>query len=228
MFKKFCKKGNILLVFLCIAALGLLSGCEKGTAAKEETSDKIVGTEAEKEKEASVDVFAMDTYMEVTAYGEYSQEAVDAAAKEIERLDDLLSTGNAKSEVSRINENGAGVLSKDASVLLKRSLEIYKSTEGAYDITIYPLMQLWGFTTKQFAVPDEDTLKDVLELVGSEALSLREEEAEQKLILEKKERQLISEELQKDIPLTRSWKFIKNMGYQADLSAWVAMYLCSG
>ena len=52
--------------------------------------------------EASRDLFAMDTYMTVTAYGKGATEAVDQAADEISRLDQLLSTGNEDSEIKSI------------------------------------------------------------------------------------------------------------------------------
>lgn len=193
--RNFCrraaKKSSIalLLGMLCAAGSGLFSGCEKNPAAEEGRVNGSIGTEvetaAEKNRKASADVFAMDTYMEVNAYGKHGQEAVDAAVKEIERLDDLLSVGNGMSEVSQLNQNGGGVLTKDTSVLLQRSLDIYKSTGGAYDITVYPLMKLWGFTTQQFALPDEDVLKDTLKLVGSDAVSINEEGGKPALVLEK-------------------------------------------
>lgn len=183
------KKRNLtlILVILCVVILGLFTGCEKSPTAEESSDGTVENAEtgAERNKQVSADVFAMDTYMEITAYGRHGQEAVDAAVEEIKRLDDLLSTGNGASEVSQINQNGGGVLSEDTSVLLKRSMDIYKSTEGAYDITVYPLMKLWGFTTQQFAVPDKDALKEALELVGSDTLSLNEDGKEQRLILEK-------------------------------------------
>lgn len=185
----FNKKRNLtlILVILCVVILGLFTGCEKSPTAEESSDGTVENAEtaAERNKQVSADVFAMDTYMEITAYGRHGQEAVDAAVEEIKRLDDLLSTGNGASEVSQINQNGGGVLSEDTSVLLKRSMDIYKSTEGAYDITVYPLMKLWGFTTQQFAVPDKDALKEALELVGSDTLSLNEDGKEQRLILEK-------------------------------------------
>ncbi len=46
--------------------------------------------DADKETEASKDLFAMDTYMTLTAYGEHAQEAVDKAAERVEALDALL------------------------------------------------------------------------------------------------------------------------------------------
>ena len=62
---------------------------------------------------ASRDVFAMDTYMTVKAYGANADQAVDDAENEINRLDKLLSTGNSDSEVAQINANGGGTLSSD-------------------------------------------------------------------------------------------------------------------
>ena len=44
-------------------------------------------------------LFAMDTYMEFTAYGKNSEKAVDAAIEEVQKLDAMLSAENSKSEV---------------------------------------------------------------------------------------------------------------------------------
>lgn len=38
---------------------------------------------------------------------------------------------------------------EDTSYLLERALEIWKSTDGCFEIGIYPLMQEWGFTRRQ-------------------------------------------------------------------------------
>ena len=51
-------------------------------------------------------LFAMDTYMEFTAYGKNSEEAVDAAIEEVQKLDAMLSAENSKSEVYALNEQG--------------------------------------------------------------------------------------------------------------------------
>lgn len=115
--------------------------------------------------------FAMDTIMQLTCYGENCEEAAGAAVEEIERLDALLSVGNADSEVSRINEKGGGSLSEDTKALVTESLKLYERTEGAFDITILPVMELWGFTTGDYHVPKEDELASVMELVGSGRLS---------------------------------------------------------
>lgn len=127
-----------------------------------ETESEASGEDADKETEASKDLFAMDTYMTLTAYGEHAQEAVDKAAERVEALDALLSTGNENSEIYQLNQNGEATLSEEGGYLVERALELYKKTEGAFDIAIYPVMQAWGFPTQDYHVPDDDTLKEKL------------------------------------------------------------------
>ena len=110
--------------------------------------------------QASRDIFAMDTYMNVTAYGVGANEAVRRAEEEIERLDSLLSTGDQNSEIYQINQNGGGILSEDTAYLVERSLDLYQSTNGAFDI----VMKAWGFTDDNFRVPEEEELQELLTL----------------------------------------------------------------
>ena len=130
------------------------------------TSSELTSENASDDAEAVRDVFAMDTYMTVKAYGSNGDAAVDAAVDEINRLDALLSTGKKDSEIGQINANNGGQLSEDGAVLMERSLELYKSTNGAFDVAIYPVMKAWGFTDGNYQVPDADTLKATLELVN--------------------------------------------------------------
>ena len=129
------------------------------------TSSELTSENASDDAEAVRDVFAMDTYMTVKAYGFNGDAAVDAAVDEINRLDALLSTGKKDSEIGQINANNGGQLSEDGAVLMERSLELYKSTNGAFDVAIYPVMKAWGFIDGNYQVPDTDALKATLELV---------------------------------------------------------------
>lgn len=110
--------------------------------------------------------------MSFTAYGERGEEAVEAAVQEVERLDALLSTGIAESEVSRINASGEGDLSEDTEKILSEGLAIWKQTGGLFDVTIYPLMQLWGFPTGNYHVPTKEELKQTMSLVDSSKVIL--------------------------------------------------------
>ena len=92
-------------------------------------------------------LFAMDTYMEFTAYGKNSEKAVDAAIEEVQKLDAMLSAENSKSEVYALNEQGNLQATDDLAELILRGKEIYQETDGLFDDTIYPVMKLWGFPT---------------------------------------------------------------------------------
>lgn len=128
------------------------------------------------ERSCTEQLFAMDTVMTFTAHGKNCEEAVDAAMKEVERLDALLSTGSTSSEISMLNAAGGGQgLSDDTMALFRRGLEIYEDTDGAFDFTIYPLMQLWGFPTGEYHVPSAGELQEVLPLVDASKVEVSED-----------------------------------------------------
>ena len=159
----------------CILALLITAGCNSRINTveikPEETDMAEVATEktddAASASETSRDIFAMDTYMTVTAYGEQSEAAVTAAEAEIERLDSLLSTGDTESEIYKLNQNGSAVLSEDASYLVERAIELNEETDGAFDIAIYPVMEAWGFPTQNYQVPSEETIQLLLPLTDA-------------------------------------------------------------
>ena len=77
-------------------------------------------------------LFAMDTYMEFTAYGKNSEKAVDAAIEEVQKLDAMLSAENSKSEVYALNEQGNLQATDDLAELILRGKEIYQETDGLF------------------------------------------------------------------------------------------------
>ncbi len=116
--------------------------------------------------------FAMDTVMMLTVYGDNAETAEKACEEELYRLDSLLSTGGAASEIAAVNKNGGGEVSPETAGLLKRSAELCELTDGAFDITVYPVVSAWGFYSGDYAIPSQGDLLALLELVGSDKLAL--------------------------------------------------------
>lgn len=141
------------LLCLATAALLLLSGC---------TESKNV-----KNNQASKDVFAMDTYMHLKAYGKNSETALEFAVDEILYLDDLLSVTNENSDISSINNSCGNVVSvnNETTEIIEKAIEIGDQTNGALDITVYPVLKEWGFTTDDHKIPDSETLDILLKNV---------------------------------------------------------------
>ena len=48
---------------------------------------------------------------------------------------------------------------------MEQALEICRRTDGALDLSIYPIVRAWGFTTGSYQVPDEETIQSLLPLV---------------------------------------------------------------
>lgn len=150
-----------------------LGGCS-GSESKRNANDKEA-TQLSAEEEYSDNIFAMDTYMSFTAYGVNGKQAVEEGKKEIERLDALWSVSSSDGEVYTLNETGSGKVSQDTLSLLEQAEEISGGTENAFDITIYPLMELWGFTTGNCKVPANKEINYVLDKVDQSQISLEKE-----------------------------------------------------
>lgn len=117
-------------------------------------------------EEASSNFFAMDTVMQLSVSGDHAEQALAAAEAEINRLDQLFSISTPDSDIARLNQSGSATVSDETVQLLARSQEVCNWTEGAFDITVYPVANLWGFYSGNFQVPDETALATALASVG--------------------------------------------------------------
>ena len=116
--------------------------------------------------------FAMDTFIQVTAYGENAAEAVETVQDEIFRLEELWSVTDEKSELYGLDHKGSGVVSDDTAELISFALDISEKSGGALDPTIYPVLSAWGFTTDNKRVPPSDEILRLLELVDYKAVDI--------------------------------------------------------
>ena len=69
------------------------------------------------------------------------------------------------SDIYAIDHTGSGSLSGNAAELMEQALELCRRTGGALDISVYPIVRAWGFTTGSYQVPDEETIQSLLPLV---------------------------------------------------------------
>lgn len=106
--------------------------------------------------------FVMGTTLKIGVSASDSQvaeKAADAAFREVERIDRLLSNYKEDSEISQINREAypeSAVTTSEVRRFLMRSLEISRMTDGAFDITIEPLTRLWRLREKDLEeAPDK-------------------------------------------------------------------------
>lgn len=121
---------------------------------------------------------AMGTFVSITAMHasrDEAQEAIGLAFAEIDRLCGILSRHDEASPVSRLNATGQ---LPDAPLevleVVARSLYLHKQTNGAFDITVKPIVDLYEKTFAAGQTPSEEAISRVLGRVGSEHLRLEE------------------------------------------------------
>ena len=118
----------------------------------------------------------MDTKMTVKVYGEGAPEAAREAKERLLALDALWSATREGSDIARLN-GGAGeaiALSPKTMRLLRMSEEVREETKGALDVTLAPLLQLWGFTGGVHHVPTAEEIEAARALTGAGKLKLDE------------------------------------------------------
>lgn len=101
--------------------------------------------------------------------------AGEEALSEISRVEGLLSLYNETSEVAGLNLRAgteAVRVSPEMFSLLERAIALSRETQGAFDVTIAPLIRAWGFMAGTGAAPSEDEIERAREAVGFELLEL--------------------------------------------------------
>jgi len=97
--------------------------------------------------------------------------AAEAAIKEaLDRVDQLMSNWKDDSEVCRFNRLPAGetlALSEETAYVIQTAFQIYEETDGRFDPTLGPLIELWGFSRKEKqAFPQDDAIASARSQMG--------------------------------------------------------------
>ena len=96
--------------------------------------------------------------------------AAKIAFAEMRRIEDLLSKYKPDSEVSLLNRRGSLRVSPETLYLIKKSKEFWQASEGAFDITVGPVVDVWCFTQQSYRVPSEREIQRTLKSVGSDKI----------------------------------------------------------
>lgn len=139
-----------------------------------------------KEDTKSVTLLALDTYVSLSVNGKEAQEALHAATDKIASLEDMLSRTKENSEIYKLNhssEKSPVTLSQETYELLARTISLSKESEGIFDPTIGPIMDLWGFGQDRSGndmknvphkVPDDSVISETLQIVDHNKIHLLE------------------------------------------------------
>lgn len=121
---------------------------------------------------------AMGTTYTIAAYGQNAQNLealLDLAFEEVTRVDELLSNYKPNSELSQLNRlaaKGPQRTTPEMFSLLQKCLGYSRQSEGSFDITVGPLMKVWGFYKGKGKLPTKREIAEALDKVGAENIVL--------------------------------------------------------
>lgn len=103
---------------------------------------------------------------------------VNAAEELVENLENVFSSYRNSSELSRINRDAHDLpfeMSADMRRVIERAVQWWKKTDGAFDITVGPLINLWSAAGKSGELPADADVKKALQSVGSGKIEIADD-----------------------------------------------------
>lgn len=116
----------------------------------------------------SPESFYMGTVINQKIYGKNAKKAGDQVVARMKEIEASMTINTPGGEINTLNEaSGVKAVSVTADVLylLNKSKEYGGKSQGAFDITIGPLVNEWGIFTENPKVPDKDRINELLKLV---------------------------------------------------------------
>lgn len=127
-------------------------------------------------KQFNIRGFAQGTSYQITYNAEDSSITKAQVTYLLSQLDSSLSIYKPYSLISQFNRSAMGLKAdKHLQKVVKKALKVSRKTAGAFDITVQPLVQAWGFGAERIsALPDSATIQDLLQCVGAGKIQLHQ------------------------------------------------------
>jgi FAD:protein FMN transferase len=154
--------GSFLIISFLLLSLG---SCKFRTIEKVEDTREMMGT-----------------YVSIIVYSDRGTgiRAIEDAFSEMEKIEALASIYDENSEASLLNKNGyIDNPSADFLDLIETSIEFYEATDGCFDITVQPLLDLWSAGLwKESEEVQAQKIGETLEVIGSDKITASSERIE--------------------------------------------------
>src|SRR6056297_3596739 len=149
-------KLKIIILLLLVSITLIIAGCE------DKESEVVNNTKI------SASEFLLDTHANITLYGTEDESLFPEIFSEIERLENILSVHIEGSDLDLLKDN-AGIkpiqVSEDTIKVIEKSIKYSKLTNGLFDITSGPLIDLWGIGTGSEKIPSPDEIDEAIDLI---------------------------------------------------------------
>ena len=164
-------------LFCGILVAGMFfSACTKQAGDTESQSGDNIPIEYGDDNSASMTGIYFDTVISIKIYGDKKEELLKGAFNICKEMENVMSADSSESELYQVNHRSENTvhISEELAECIKAGLYYSKISDGAFDITILPVRQLWNFKEDDHkgTVPDAAEIKEKLQAVGYEKVHL--------------------------------------------------------
>lgn len=121
-----------------------------------------------------IEGLAQGTTYHITYFDKLNRDLKPEVDKILADFDLSVSTYNPNSIISRVNSNQKDVVvDKYFITCFKKAKQVWKDTNGAFDPTVYPLVNAWGFGPKKKEKMEQAKIDSILQFVGFDLIQLK-------------------------------------------------------
>ncbi len=110
--------------------------------------------------------YAMGTIVSQKVYGDFSAKHIEKGKLLITSIENVISRNISASQISKLNDEGV-ITDRETAELISECIKLSKKTDGAFDVTVGKVVDLWDFGGDNEGVPSEKALKKALSDIGS-------------------------------------------------------------
>ncbi|MFC1691894.1 FAD:protein FMN transferase [Candidatus Latescibacterota bacterium] len=125
--------------------------------------------------------FLMDTFFTIQVPGDIDVlKGIEKAFERIEEIDIKFNALNPESPVHKFNADDSPSTDCEIVELVQKALDVSIKSDGNFDITVFPLITLWGFFDESPKVPNKEDLDNTLKSIGYENIFIEKGELKKK------------------------------------------------
>jgi FAD:protein FMN transferase len=121
--------------------------------------------------------FALGTINSIKIFDSRKEHILEEAVERVSEIEDRMSAFNPESDLSKLRANagrGFQKMHRDTFRLIRKAVTFGALSSGMFDVTIRPLVELWGINKKGNFVPSDSEIQSALSLVNYQDIGLNE------------------------------------------------------
>lgn len=156
------------LHIIVLVLLFVLTGCSSSIESEGSVDKNTASSQSQKDSYEKSE-FVLGTIVTVKIFEDGSEAVLDEIFERLNEIESKMSFNSSASEVIEVNE-AAGIepviVSDDTYEVIEKAIEFADQSQGKFDPTIGPLVDLWGIGSERAAIPSDTDLQNALDKIG--------------------------------------------------------------